>query len=44
MKKLIAVSMIVAGTLATAGAAAANSVANIHQSGWQLDAFNSTDR
>ena len=45
MKKLIAISMIVAGTLASAGAVSAASVAVDHggYNGWQTDAFSGGD-
>ena len=45
MKKLIAISMVVAGTLASAGAAsAAEDVLIGGYLGWSLDAFKSGDR
>ena len=44
MKKLIAITMIVAGTFASAGAASAADVFLGDYSGWQLEALTNGDR
>ena len=41
MKKLLAISLIVAGTMASAGIASAGSVATDPYTGWASDAFSS---
>ena len=44
MKKLIIISMLVAGTFASVGASSASSSALLGiEPGWQFDAFNSSD-
>ncbi len=44
MKKLLIVSMLIAGTFAGIGVASASSVGIIGISGWQLDAFSGSDK
>ena len=39
MKKLLAISLIVAGTFASAGLASAGSIYTDHYTGWTSDAF-----
>ncbi len=41
MKKLLVISMVVVGVFAGISAASAESIATIHSSGWQQDAFTS---